>query len=174
MEGKQRHSIHTPAWGSAFEKTMEWKKDGFTVSTDKKRLDLDVIHGFLKTSYWAGKRTRNEIEKTIETSICFGLYQGDRQIGFARIVTDEVVISWLGDVFVIPEFQKQGLGNWLMERVTSHPVLKKTKCLLGTKDAHGLYEKHSFRRKEMMSRPEEGIEESDIEPGLSSNVSECR
>jgi len=139
---------------------MNWVKDSFTISTDKDRLDIDVIHGFLETSYWGASRTRKEIETTIEKSICFGLFHGKRQIGFARLVTDEVVISWLGDVFVIPEFQKKGLGKWLMECVVSHPVTKKTKCLLGTRDAHGLYEKYGWNRKEVMSRPEDNDEDS--------------
>ena len=142
---------------------MEWTKHNLIISTDKSRLDIEVIHGFLKTSYWAGARTREEIQKAIENSICFGLFQGDRQIGFARVVTDEVVVSWLGDVFIIPEFQKNGLGKWLMECIVSHPILKKTKCLLGTKDAHGLYEKYAFQRKELMSRPANGIEETKVE-----------
>ncbi|EDY80710.1 acetyltransferase, GNAT family [Verrucomicrobiia bacterium DG1235] len=143
-----------------FEENMNWTNGDFTISTDKSRLDLDVIHGFLQTSYWGAERTRREIEKTIENSICFGLFYKERQIGFARLVTDEVVISWLGDVFVIPDFQNKGLGKWLMECVTSHPITKRTKCLLGTKDAHGLYEKYGWNRKEMMSRPEEEKEDS--------------
>lgn len=130
------------------------------VSADKDRLDIEVIHGFLSTSYWGASRTREEIEKTISNSICFGLFYEGRQIGFARLVTDEVVISWLGDVFVIPEFQKRGLGKWLMECVVSHPVAKRTKCLLGTRDAHGLYEKYGWIRKECMSRPEDEKEDS--------------
>ena len=134
---------------------MEWTKDSYTISTDKSRLDLDVIHGFLQTSYWAAARSRENLEKTIETSFCFGVFYGSRQIGFARVVTDEVVVSWLGDVFIIPEFQKRGLGKWLMECIVSHPTLRKTKCLLGTRDAHGLYEKYGFERKELMSRTED-------------------
>lgn len=132
---------------------MEWIDNEFTVSTDKARLDIDVICDFLATSYWAAHRTKSQIERTIEHSICFGLFHGERQIGFARLVTDEVVISWLGDVFVIPDFQKRGLGKWLVQCVTSHPIAMKTKCILGTNDAHGLYEKYGWERKELMSRP---------------------
>lgn len=131
---------------------MKWIKGEYTVSTDKRLLDVELIHGFLQTSYWAASRTREEVEATIARSICFGLYQGERQIGFARLVTDEVVISWLGDVFVIPEYQRRGLGRWLMECVCAHPVMGKTKCLLGTRDAHGLYEKYGWARTEAMSR----------------------
>ncbi len=139
---------------------MNWENDSFKISTDKSILDVDVIHNFLKSSYWGTSRTREDVEKTIENSVCFGLYQEERQIGFARLVTDEVVISWLGDVFAIPEFQKKGLGKWLMECVISHPVTKRTKCLLGTRDAHQLYEKYGWNRKEVMSRPEDKEENS--------------
>jgi len=134
---------------------MEWSNNEFLVSTEKHRLDIDVINEFLANSYWASGRTREQIERTIENSICFGLFYGDRQIGFARLVTDEVAISWLGDVFVISDFQNRGLGKWLIECVTSHPNVKRTKCFLGTKDAHGLYEKYGWERKELMARPDE-------------------
>jgi len=134
---------------------MEWSNNEFLVSTEKHRLDIDVINEFLANSYWASGRTREQIERTIENSICFGLFYGDRQIGFARLVTDEVAISWLGDVFVISDFQNRGLGKWLIECVTSHPTVKRTKCFLGTKDAHGLYEKYGWERKELMARPDE-------------------
>ena len=139
---------------------MNWKKDDFQISTDKTRLDIEVIHGFLRTSYWAADRSKEEIETTLSNSVCFGLFHGERQIGFARLVTDEVVISWLGDVFVLPEYRKKGLGKWLIECVSSHPIAKKTKCLLGTRDAHGLYEKYGWNRREMMTRPEEGNSQS--------------
>ena len=135
---------------------MNWTKGEYTISTDRSLLDLDTIHGFLKTSYWANERSREQIECTIENSICFGLYKGDRQIGFARIVTDEAAISWLGDVFVLPEFQRNGLGKWLVQCVTEHPIVKQTRCLLGTQDAHGLYEQYGWERREMMFRPEDG------------------
>ena len=134
---------------------MEWEKDGFTVSNEKELLNVEVIYNFLRSSYWGASRTKAEIEKTIANSICFGLYHGNRQIGFARLVTDEAVISWLGDVFIIPEYQKRGLGKWLIECVTSHPIAKNTRCLLGTRDAHGLYEKFGWIRKEVMSRPKD-------------------
>lgn len=141
------------------EKEMNWSKNGFTIATDKSLLDIQVIHGFLKSSYWGASRTIEQIERSIDYSICFGLYQDGRQIGFARLITDEVVISWLGDVFVIPEFHNQGLGKWLMECVTSHPVLQKTKCLLETKDAHGLYEQYGWKRNEGMARRVDAFED---------------
>ena len=143
-----------------FEYLLNWAKDNFSISTDKSRLDIDFIHGFLRTTYWAASRTREEVATSIENSICFGLFYEERQIGFARLVTDEAVFSWLGDVFIVPEFQKRGLGTWLIECVVSHPVAKRTKCLLGTRDAHGLYEKFGWYRREAMFRPENGEEDS--------------
>jgi GNAT superfamily N-acetyltransferase len=139
-------------------KNMEWTKDSYRISTEKSRLDLEVIYGFLQTSYWGSSRSREQITKTMETSVCFGVFQGTRQIGFGRVVTDEVVVSWLGDVFIIPEFQKRGLGKWLMECIVSHPTIRKTKCLLGTRDAHGLYAKYGFKRQELMSRAEDTVD----------------
>ena len=135
---------------------MEWNKGEYVISTDKSRLDLDVICGFLKISYWAAERTRDEVMTTIDNSICFGMYREGRQVGFCRLVTDGVVISWLGDVFVLSEYRGNGLGKWLMECVTSHPVAKRTKCVLGTNDAHGLYEQYGWVRKELMSRQLDG------------------
>lgn len=131
---------------------MEWSSGAFTITTNKDRLDIEVIHGFLKTSYWAADRSREAIEATIANSVCFGVLTESRQIGFARLVSDGVVISWLGDVFIIPEFQGRGLGKWLMSCVVAHPLLQNTKCILGTNDAHGLYEKFGFERKELMRR----------------------
>ena len=132
---------------------MNWTKDDFSIDTDKNLLDIQVICGFLKSSYWGSSRTREQIQTSIDLSICFGVYHEEKQVGFARLITDEVVISWLGDVFIIPEYQKRGLGKWLMECITSHPVLNTTKCLLETKDAHGLYKPYGWDRKEVMIRP---------------------
>lgn len=134
---------------------MEWTRNGFNISADKSRLSLDVIHAFLKTTYWAADRSREQIARSLESSLCFGLYHDMRQIGFARVVTDEVSHSWLGDVFVLPEFQGQGLGKWLVACVVSHPIIKVTGCDLGTRDAHGLYEKFGFTRREQMNLPPE-------------------
>jgi len=86
------------------------------------------------------------------------VFEGDRQIGFARIVTDQVAHSWLGDVFIVSEFQGRGLGKWLMTCVVSHPVLKQASCDLGTRDAHGLYEQFAFKRAERMVRPKNGAD----------------
>ena len=109
-------------------------------------LDVDVIHKFLsEESYWANRRTREQTRRAIENSICFGLYDGDAQIGFARVVSDFSTFAYLGDVFVLKEYRGRGLSKMLMEAVVSHPDLQGLRrWLLATKDAHGLYEQFDF------------------------------
>jgi len=123
----------------------EWTRGEYTVSTDRARLDIDVIHGFLSTSYWAAGRTRERVAKSIEESLPFGLYEGDRQVGFARVVTDHVVIAFLADVFVVESHRGKGLGKWLVEIVTNYPELQPIRrWMLGTRDAHELYRQFGF------------------------------
>src|SRR3954447_12638365 len=102
----------------------EWTRGDYTISTDRRRLDLDVIHGFLSQSYWAAGRSRERVAAAIEHSLPFGLYHRETQVGFARVVTDHVVIAFLADVFVLEAYRGQGLGRWLVEVVTSHPDLQ--------------------------------------------------
>jgi GNAT superfamily N-acetyltransferase len=126
--------------------THEWKRGEYTISTARQRLDLDVIHGFLARSYWAEGRSRERVAQAIEHSLPFGLYHLDTQIGFARVVTDYVVIAYLADVFVLEAYRGKGLGGWLVEVVTSLPELRSVRrWLLGTRDAHELYRKFGFR-----------------------------
>ncbi len=125
---------------------METERDGFTISTDKARLQFDTIQRFLaEESYWAANRTPQQSLTAIENSICFGLYTEDRQIGFARVVSDLATFAYLGDVFVIAEFRGQGLSKWLMETIIAHPELQGLRrWVLATRDAHGLYEQYGF------------------------------
>ena len=118
----------------------------FEISTDKSRLDLEMIHRFLsEKSYWAKNRTLEQTKTAIENSICFGLYEERRQIGFARVVTDKATFAYLGDVFVLDEFRGEGLGKWLMETVISHAEIQGLRrWVLATRDAHGLYEQFGF------------------------------
>jgi GNAT superfamily N-acetyltransferase len=123
----------------------EWTRDDYTISTDRNRLDLDVIHGFLVGSYWAEGRTRDRVVQSIEHSLPFGLYHGADQVGFARVLTDYVVLAFLADVFVVETHRGRGLGAWLVEVVTSLPELRPIRrWLLGTRDAHHLYRKFGF------------------------------
>ncbi len=125
---------------------MEITLDEFTISTDKARLQIDAIQKFLSDeSYWAKERTIEQTRTAIENSICFGVYYGERQIGFARVVSDHATFAYLGDVFIIDEFRGQGLSKWLMETIVSHPDLQGLRrWILATRDAHGLYEKFGF------------------------------
>src|SRR5262249_41316682 len=122
-----------------------WTQPPFTVSTDSTLLDLDVIHGFLRTSYWSPEIPRRIVERAIANSLCFGLYHEAMQIGFARIVTDCATFAYLADVFVLPEWRGRELSKFLMTCVKAHPDLKDLRrWLLMTADAHGLYTQFGF------------------------------
>ena len=118
----------------------------FQISTDKSRLDVKMIHQFLsEESYWARNRTLEQTKTAIENSICFGVYQDDRQVGFARVVSDKATFAYIGDVFVLDEFRSRGLSKMLMQSMLEHPELQgMRRWLLATKDAHGLYEQFGF------------------------------
>ena len=123
----------------------EWRQGKYVISTDKSRLDLTVIHNFLKTSYWAAGIPLEVLRRSIEHSLSFGLYKEDKQIGYARVITDYATFAYLGDVFIVEPFRGQGLSKWLMEVVVTHPELQGfRRWLLLTKDAHGLYKKVDF------------------------------
>lgn len=125
--------------------TREWTRGEYLISNDPDRLDFDVIHGFLSRSYWAGGRSRERLELAIANSLPFGLYHRTAQVGLARVVTDHIVIAFLSDVFVLEEHRGKGLGEWLVDVVTSLPELRRVRrWLLGTRDAHGLYSKFGF------------------------------
>jgi N-acetylglutamate synthase-like GNAT family acetyltransferase len=126
---------------------MEWKRGEYLISTDRKPLDLDVVHRFLsEEAYWSRGVSRELVERSIENSLCFGLYGPGGQIGFARVVTDRAVFAWLADVFVLPPHRGEGLGKWLVETVLAHPDLDGLRrFMLGTADAHSLYERYGFR-----------------------------
>ncbi len=134
---------------------IEARRDGYRVSTDPKRLDLDVIHRFLsETSYWAAGIPRSTVERSVRGSCCFGLYveQSGEQVGFARVITDYATFGYLGDVFVLPEHRGRGLSKWLVEQVMAHPDLQGfRRWILGTRDAHSLYTRFGFRP---LARPE--------------------
>lgn len=125
-------------------KSAEWHRGGFCVSTDRSRLDAGLVHHYLSAvSYWAQDRSLATVVKSIEHSLCFGLYDGGGQVGFARVVTDRATFAWLCDVFVLESHRGKGLGKWLVECVVAHPDLSGLKLfLLATRDAHSLYRKY--------------------------------
>ena len=118
----------------------------YTISTDRSRLDVDLIHRFLsEEAYWAKGRTREQVERSIEHSLCFGAYAGDEQVGFARAVTDRATFAWLADVFVVPEHRGAGIGRRLVEAALAEPELADVyRWMLGTADAHELYRRYGF------------------------------
>jgi GNAT superfamily N-acetyltransferase len=126
--------------------TREWIRGHYRVSTDPRRLDLDVIHGFLTArSYWAEGIPRDVVERSIRNSLCFGVYDEDRQVGFARVVTDRATYAYLADVFVLEAYRGRGLSKWLLECVFAHPDLQGLRrWQLSTRDAHGLYARYGF------------------------------
>jgi GNAT superfamily N-acetyltransferase len=127
----------------------EWRRGAYLVSTDKARLDLEMIHGFLKTSYWAAGIPAQAVRRSVENSLTFGLFRGDEQVGFARVVTDYATFAYLADVFVLESYRGQGLGKWMMEVVFSYPELQDLRrWMLATRDAHGLYRKYGFAEPE--------------------------
>jgi len=127
------------------------------ISTDPARIDLDLVHGVLSTSYWAEGRTREVVERSIAYSICFGAYTNGRQIGFGRVVTDRAVFGYFADIFVLPEFRGSGVGKRLVRAMLEHPdVAGLNSVQLRTRDAHGLYAQFGFEpianAGEMMAR----------------------
>jgi N-acetylglutamate synthase-like GNAT family acetyltransferase len=129
----------------------------FEISTDKSRLNLDVIHRFLsEKSYWANKRSLEQTKTAIENSICFGVYHNGSQIGFARVISDKATFAYIGDVFILDEFRGRGLSKMLMQTMLEHPDLQGLRrWVLATKDAHGLYEQFGFT---LMKFPERWME----------------
>ncbi|MBL0330253.1 MAG: GNAT family N-acetyltransferase [Bacteroidetes bacterium] len=127
-------------------KIETYLKGNYEISTDKSKLDIAVIHGFLSTSYWAEEIPVEIVQKAIENSLCFGVYDGERQIGFARVITDYATFGYLADVFIIESARGNGLSKWLMECILMHPQLQGLRnfCLM-TQDAHTLYARYGFK-----------------------------
>jgi len=124
---------------------MEWTREEFTVSDDAARLDREVIERFLTGSYWAKNIPSATLDKSLRNSLCFALLEGERQIGFARVVSDRATFAYLADVFVLPEFRGRGLATWLLTCVLAHPELQGLRrWVLATRDAHDLYRKLGF------------------------------
>ncbi len=125
---------------------VDISRDGYLISTNRDRLDVDLVHAFLATrAYWALGRSRAVVDASIANSLCFGVYGGDGsgQVGFARVVTDHATFAWLCDVFILEEHRGRGLGTWLIETITAHPDLRDLRrMLLATQDAHELYARH--------------------------------
>ena len=138
----------------------EWRRGEYLISTDPARLRVEVIHDYLSNySYWATGRSIESVRRSIENSLAFGLYKGEEQVGFARVITDYATFAWLADVFVLEQFRGQGLGKWLVDVILKHPRLQGfRRWVLATKDAHELYRPFGFAE---LSRPERWMERPD-------------
>jgi GNAT superfamily N-acetyltransferase len=124
---------------------VEDRRDPFLISTDPALLDLVVIHGYLTRSYWAPGISASVVARSIAGSLCFGVYDEGRQVGFARVITDRATFAYLADVFVLESHQGRGLGTWLVQVIVAHPDLQGLRRFaLATRDAHGLYSRFGF------------------------------
>ena len=131
---------------------LETHRDNFTISTDPARLDVDAIADMLSRSYWANKRTREQLERSLNHSLVFGLYDGSRQIGLARVISDYTIFAYLCDVIIHEDHRGQGLGKWLMKTVHDHPeLLHVRRWMLTTEDAHSLYSQFGYT---LLEQPE--------------------
>jgi GNAT superfamily N-acetyltransferase len=128
------------------EAVMEHRHGEFLISTDRERMNLDVIHSFLTNCYWAKGIQREVVARSIKHSLCFGIFEGSgAQVGFARVVSDFATVAYLGDVFVLKSHRGRGLSKWLMQCIVKHPALQNLRrWILLTRDAHGLYSQFGF------------------------------
>jgi GNAT superfamily N-acetyltransferase len=136
-----------------------WANREFEIGTDPARIDLSVVHGFLSQSYWSPGVPLEVIRRGIENSICFGVYRGTQQVGFARVVTDRATFAYLADVFVLEPHRGLGLSKWLIECIMAHPDLQRLRrWMLATRDAHELYGRFGFTP---LAKPERIMEKYD-------------
>jgi GNAT superfamily N-acetyltransferase len=138
-----------------------WSRGDFEISTDPARVDIRMVHEFLTNSYWAEGISVETVRVSIENSICFAIYHGQQQVGFARIISDLATFAYLADVFVLSSYRGRGLSRWLMECIVGHPDLQGLRrWMLATKDAHGLYAKFGFT---VIGNPQTWMERHDSE-----------
>ncbi|PKN97175.1 MAG: GNAT family N-acetyltransferase [Chloroflexi bacterium HGW-Chloroflexi-5] len=132
----------------------------FTITTDKSKMDLATIHRFLsEESYWCKNVPVKRVKKAMDHSLNFGVFHGDRQVGYARVISDFSSVAYLGDVFILKEFRGQGLSKWMMETIISHPELQGLRrWILLTADAHELYRKYGWTN---IKNPEKWMEKHD-------------
>jgi GNAT superfamily N-acetyltransferase len=137
-------------------KIFEVRRDNFLISTDPARLDVDAIVDMLNRAYWAQGRPRERTERALQNSLAFGVYDGQRQIGLARVVSDYAIFAYLCDVFIHEDYRAHGLGKWLMQTIMEHPDLQGLRrWTLATSDAHGLYRQYGF---DALSEPQKWME----------------
>jgi GNAT superfamily N-acetyltransferase len=125
---------------------MTAERPPYVITTDQARLDIDAIWGWLRDTYWAKGVPRDVVERSVRNSLSFGVLDGERQVGFARVVTDRATFGWIADVFIEPRLRGRGLARWLVQEIMAHPELRALRrWMLGTRDAHPLYAQLGFR-----------------------------
>lgn len=127
------------------DKPQRWQKEGYSVTTDASRFDIAAVHAYLTRSSWAAGIDKETVRRAIANSLCFGLFDEEKQVGFARLITDYATFGYLCDVYVLETHQKSGLGLWLMECVQAHPLLSRLRrIMLVTNSAPWLYQKIGY------------------------------
>lgn len=121
------------------------EKNNYLISTDKNKIDVAYVHAFLSQSYWSPGVPARIVKRAMKGSLCFGVYNNDKQVGYARMVTDKATFAYMADVFIDEKHRGKGLAKWLVEMILAHPQLQGLRrILLATKDAHKLYEQCGF------------------------------
>jgi len=129
---------------------MIWEQADFTISSEKKQVDIDALHDMLSRTYWAKDRRREEVEKSVANSLCFSLFKGDEQVGFARVLTDGVAYAVILDMVIREDFRGQGLGRWLLQCLVEHPQVVPLRQVLWTSNADSFYQKLGFEEMSML------------------------
>jgi len=152
MTASVRGETH-PALGDV---PIELARGEYVVSTDRSRIDVGAVHAFLSRSYWSPGIPEDVVRRGIAGAICFGVYHGREQVGFARVITDQATYAYLADVYVLEAHRGRGLAKWMMEAIMSHPSLQGLRRFaLSTRDAHSLYRRFGF---ELVANPERQME----------------
>ena len=120
-------------------------ENNFTISTDKNKIDIDYVHEFLSNSYWSPGVPMETVKRAMQNSLCFGVYDNGRQVGYARMITDTATFAYLADVFIDENYRGKGLGKWLVKVILAHPDMQGLRrIILATRDAHSLYAQFGF------------------------------
>lgn len=134
----------------------ECQQDEFLISTDPAKLQVDAVHAFLSRTYWAKGVPRETVERSLQHSLCFGVYHRSDQIGLARLITDHATFGYLADVYILEEWRGRGLAKWLMRCILAHPIVTTLRSVrLATQDAHGLYRQFGWTA---LAHPEHHME----------------
>lgn len=137
---------------------MQWRRDEMIISDDRSVVDVARVADWLAHTHWGYRRPPEVVKKLVENSLCFSLLVAGRYMGFARVVTDCTVFSWLSDLIVDEAYRGRGLGKWLVECILEHPDVAQTQVLLQTSDGHGFYEKFGFEASaKLMTRPTQAM-----------------